>query len=512
MTFRADVQPDDMNGWPDPQPIRGELPPVESFSEELLPDSLRPWILDIADRMQVPLDFPGVAAIVSLAGAVGRRATIQPKARDTGWVVVPNLWGGVIGPPGYMKSPVINAVTRPLMDIEKTRHDEHDKALAHYLKDLEEWKSNQTGPKKQLKEASKGKVNQPKPVADRPREPLLRRLVAMDVTFEKLQDIMSENPAGILLIRDELTGWLAEFERNGREGERQFCLTAWNGDTEYTVDRIGRGTVRVPACCLSVLGGIQPQRLEDYLLDAGRSKHNNDGMIQRFQVVAWPDMPTDFQYVDRPPDKGAGELASRVFRRIMEVDPRSPLQFGFTDDAQEIFASWHEDLERTVRQATLPPELISHLSKYRSLMPSLALLFEIADRATGSGGFVGSLPGDTSGFGRVSFDHVMQAYQACVYLESHARRVYRFFAPEIRAARALAERIRQRHVGDSGFFTLREVYLKGWHGLGFPEAVRAAASVLQRAGWIRAVTKGTGPSGGRPSERYDINPKAWRIE
>ena len=294
----------------------------------------------------------------------------------------------------------------------------------------------------------------------------------MDVTFEKLQDIMSENPAGILLIRDELTGWLGlEFERNNAvKGERQFCLTAWNGDTEYTVDRIGRGTVRVPACCLSVLGGIQPQRLEDYLLDAGRSKHNNDGMIQRFQVLAWPDMPTDFQYVV-PPDKGAGERASRVFRKIMEVDPLSPLRFRFADDAQDIFASWHEDLERTVRQATLPPELISHLSKYRSLMPSLALLFEIADRATGSGGFVGSWPGDTSGFGRVSFDHVMKAHQACLYLESHARRVYRFFAPEIRGARALAEKIRQRNVGDSGFFTPRDaLFSRAGTAFGSPES------------------------------------------
>lgn len=101
MTLRADIQGDGMNGWPDPQPIRGELPPFEAFSEDLLPGSLRPWVLDIAERMQVPLDFPGVAAILSLAGAAGRRATIQPKARDTGWVVVPNLWGGIIAEPGY---------------------------------------------------------------------------------------------------------------------------------------------------------------------------------------------------------------------------------------------------------------------------------------------------------------------------------------------------------------------------------------------------------------------------
>ena len=49
---------------------------------------------------------------------MNRRAIIQPKANDTGWVVVPNLWGGIIAPPGFMKSPVIQAATRPLNQIQ----------------------------------------------------------------------------------------------------------------------------------------------------------------------------------------------------------------------------------------------------------------------------------------------------------------------------------------------------------------------------------------------------------
>ena len=58
---------------------------------------------------------------------------------------------------------------------------------------------------------------------------------------------MNENPAGILVIRDELTGWLSQSDRAGRECERAFCLQAWNGDTGHTIDRIGRGTIHVPA-------------------------------------------------------------------------------------------------------------------------------------------------------------------------------------------------------------------------------------------------------------------------
>src|ERR1035441_4459876 len=99
--------------WPEPEPLGGELPPVQACDLPLLPRSLRPLVEDTAERMQVPLDYPAVMAVLCLAGVTNRRATIQPKAVDTSWVVVPNLWGGIIAPPGLMKSPVISAMIPP---------------------------------------------------------------------------------------------------------------------------------------------------------------------------------------------------------------------------------------------------------------------------------------------------------------------------------------------------------------------------------------------------------------
>src|SRR5262249_39687542 len=87
-----DLRKDDCSvDWPMPEPLKGELPTVEPFSEELLPDSFRPFVIDVADRMQVPIDYPATVMMLSLAGAVNRRAKIQPKANDTSWQVIPNL-------------------------------------------------------------------------------------------------------------------------------------------------------------------------------------------------------------------------------------------------------------------------------------------------------------------------------------------------------------------------------------------------------------------------------------
>jgi DNA primase len=501
------------NDWPKPEPIQSELPPVRAFSEDLLPDSFRPLVADVAERMQVPMDYPAVVMVLCLAGAVNRRAVIQPKANDTGWVIVPNLWGGIIAPPGFMKSPVIQAATRPLNQIQTEWRQEHEEALKDYAREKEEYELRRAAWKEQYKAASKKGNAAPDRPEDDPEEPKLRRLIVNDATFEALHQTMSENPAGILVIRDELTGWWSQLDRAGREGERAFCLQGWNGDTGHTIDRILRGTIHVEACCMSMLGGIQPGRLRSYLVDALEDGPGNDGLIQRFQLLVWPDTAPDWSYVDRVPDAASEQQAARVLRKLVELDVENPALFRFAADAQELFIEWLPELEVKVRGQDLHPALISHLSKYRSLMPSLALLFELADCAAAEGfdGFEGSTSVNPAIVHKVSLDHAKQAAAFCEYMESHARRVYScIVTPQLRAARELAEKIKHRRVGTDGFFSCRDVYLKGWSGLDSPEAVKLAAEVLQDAGWVRDVSSESGPFGGRPSNRYEVNPRAWK--
>lgn len=492
----AEVKPaaDAADNWPEVEPIQNELPPVQAFSEDLLPDSFRPLVADVTERMQVPMDYPAVVILLCLAGVVNRRVAIQPKANDTGWVIVPNLWGGIIAPPGYLKTPVIQAATRPLNQIQAEWRQEHEEALKEFARANEEYELRCAGWKELYKAASKKGNAAPARPDGRPSEPTLRRLVVNDATFEALHQTMSENPAGILVIRDELTGWWSQLDRTGREGERAFCLQAWNGDTGHTIDRIGRGTIHVEACCMSMLGGIQPGRLRSYLVDALEDGPSNDGLIQRFQLLVWPDTASGWTYVDRPPNADAEQRAALVFRKLVELDAENPARVRFAPDAQELFVEWLAELEAKVRGNELHPALISHLSKYRSLMPALALLFHLADEG-----------GNT-----ISLHHAKQAAAWCEYLESHARRVYScIVTPQLRAARELADKIKTRKVGTAGFFSCRDVYLKGWSGLDTPEAVKQAAEVLQDAGWIREACGESGAAGGRPAHRYQVNPKVW---
>jgi hypothetical protein len=76
--------------------------PVPRLENRLIPAALRGWVADIADRGSFPLEYPATAAIVGLSGLIGRRIALRPKRADD-WLVVPNLWGAVVGLPGIQK-------------------------------------------------------------------------------------------------------------------------------------------------------------------------------------------------------------------------------------------------------------------------------------------------------------------------------------------------------------------------------------------------------------------------
>jgi putative DNA primase/helicase len=124
--------------WPAPRPLSAAPAEVCPFDPDLLPETLRPWVLDLAERLQVPSDYPAAALTIMLAGVLGRRAWIRPQRHDN-WKVIPNLWGAMIGRPGVMKSPVLHAVLGPLrrrqalaMAVYESERKAYQRQLRHY--------------------------------------------------------------------------------------------------------------------------------------------------------------------------------------------------------------------------------------------------------------------------------------------------------------------------------------------------------------------------------------------
>jgi putative DNA primase/helicase len=128
----------------------------------------------------------------------------------------------------------------------------------------------------------------------------------------------------------------------------------------------------------------------------------------------------------------------------------------------------------------------SHLAKYRSLVPTLALLDHLAGTRCGP----------------VGAGSVERAIRWAKYLESHARRVYGAtvddrFAP----ARELSKRITRGMVPTP--FAARDVYRKGWTGLSDKLDVEAACDILADHNWLAVERKSTA---GRTATNYRIHP------
>lgn len=481
-----------LDGWLPPETLGSELPTVPEFDPDLLPDSLRPLVVDVADRMQVPIDYPATTIMAVLSSVCGRRALMLPKEHDDSWVVVPNLWGAIIGPPGVMKSPIIAAMTEPLRMIEREWRQEFETALNEHKETEERFKLDMAVWSEVYKRSRKANREIPeKPNALDMKPPRQRRLWTADATCEKLQELLADNPMGIIVLRDELAGWLASFDRQGRETDRQFFLEGWNGDSSFTVDRIGRGSITVDHCCVFIFGGIQPARIRSYFGNTLLNGVDDDGLLQRFQLLVWPDIKADWEYRDRPQNSLAKQAVELLFRRIASIDTESQLRFRFDSAGQCLFKEWYTTLEREcLRSEDQHPLIQSHLAKYRSLMPSLAVLLALADGECAS----------------VGLHHAQHAADWCDYLEGHARRVYAAqISPAQQAAIALSRKLQSGWKSETLSFSVRDVYRNQWAGLSTPSETRAALVLLEEANWVMRIP--AGPATGRRSETFLINPK-----
>lgn len=481
---------DDPNAWPEPADIKESLPPVTPFNPQWLPHGLSDWALDIADRLNCPVDFPAVTMITALGSALGSRIYVKPYSRDT-WKVPANVWAALVAPPGAMKSPVLREGLRPLVAMDKKAADAYATAMKKFTFDKAVYEG-------QFRKAASNNGTPPVP----PKEPQMTRHLVNDTTYEMLVVIAAANPSGILVLRDELAGWFHSLEKENQKEARGLYLTGWNGTDGYATDRIGRGHVRADQVVISLLGSIQPNVLRGLIQDAVSGGSGDDGLVQRFQLMVFPDTSPDWHKVDRRPDHAAEDAYAKLIEQFTTLDctaiganfemdgtPYLP----FSAAAQNVFDEWQQKLENRIRAVNTEEHavMLAHLGKYRSLFPKLALILHLAD----------------GGVGPISEKAAARAYFWVAYLESHARRIYHTATNRtMQCAATLANKIRADRLPT--VFTRSDVLLKEWANLRKAEEVGMAVTVLRDMRWL-AVTEDRG-TGGRPAERYQINPKVNR--
>ncbi len=260
--------------WPHPLDFLADgdaVPP--DLQAEHIPAALFPFVVDTAERMGVDATSVALGCIVACASVLSDDWRIQPKRHDYTWTESPRLWAAIVGDPSILKTPVINACTRPVDKLDADARRRHAEAMRIYKQRLREAKADKSG-------------TTPEPV-----HPRLDRYLIEGATVEAISEVLRDDddatqraPARKVLSRhDEMTeffGNLDRYKAGGKGGgDRGAYLRLFNGGP-YTIDRIGRGAFTVPNWSACFLGGIQPGPIQRIAKDAAE-----DGLLQRFLYV-----------------------------------------------------------------------------------------------------------------------------------------------------------------------------------------------------------------------------------
>ena len=528
-------------GKPKPKAISQTLPPVKTLTSAMMPKLLWDYSSNSAERLSVPIEYVLMPLMVSLGSLIGSKLSIYPKMYDN-WEVVPNFYGAIIGNPSSKKSPSLSEGLKPishLVALAKDKYNEdkleHDtqkelnkhmtKAAEKQLSDLAKKLATQTDDDTEISQDDLKAKAQELAEAKQSDEliPEIKRYVTDDGTIESIGELESKHKNGMLVKRDELTGWLASLESESNQQARSFYLEGFNGLGSFQVDRIGRGSVFIDTHCLSVIGGIQPDKLEYYLSKTMKGL-GNDGLIQRFQLMVYPDPLPNSKERDLPPDKESRDAIYNLFETIDNMQLSDFIRYGanpiddyhkrpyyrFNDEAYQEFMNWYDALK--LRAGDAEHSIIAeHLIKYAKTVPSLALVFHLVD----------CIEHGTS-LGAVNMNALKAALAWCGVLESHMMRIYSTVTDSANIkASYLADKIMKmvRKGTDktdktdwiSHGFTARQLIRKGWKGLNDADDVLNALEVLVEYDWLSwQVIPSTG-RGGRPTERYSINSRVVEL-
>lgn len=464
-----------------------KLPP-ESFGD------LWPALCDMADAAGAPVDYVAIGALVAAASLIGGKRRVRPWS-NSDWEEPAILWAALVGDPSANKSPALDRATKPMRLIERDDAENHKHALNDWEAQTERAKAEKAAWSDLVKMAVKDGLPTP-PLPNNaiiPDEPVRRRPVVQDATVEALAIILSGNPAGTMMVRDELAGWL-NFDKYSN-GNRAFWLEAFGG-RPFVVDRLKNGgkPICLPFSGVSVVGGIQPDRLSEELLGGA-----DDGLVARF-IWCWPDK-VPFGRPRGTVDASRLEDVYRVLDGLpwghAENGDRAHLSLPLTDQAADLFHKWGAQQEADADDAG--PLYKGTVGKMPGIVLRLALVVEYLRWA------------DTGGPEPETVSHLSLASAlelADDYIKPMALRVYGDAAlPAVERNAATLARYIVKHLPTR--VNVRDIQ-RHWRlpGLKVADAVKEALTLLAESDWLRPAPGRDGDSHGRQRADFLVNPKA----
>jgi hypothetical protein len=482
---------------------RGALP---AFPDDVFPAGLSKWLTRASRGAGTLPDHVAVPMLGVTSSLIGKARRVQASSS---WIEPMTLWTCVVGASGDRKTPGLRVVTRALDQIEEENKPEYISASLKHLARIEAAKAEMKKWRHDCEKAVADKKDPPKmPIeAVDPGDFIHPALHVADCTVPRLAKLCEVRPRGMIQVRDELAGL---FSNMRAANSRPFYLEAWNGN-KFTVERVAAdGCFMVDNLLVGVIGGFQPDKI------ASAFDGDQDGLYGRF-LFGWPVTPPYAALTDdiAEVDPEFQSLLTKLIRLPAEDENGkfAPRIIPLSSEARDEFEKYRRFVDYTKRsvegrEAQWLAKSETHLLRLAGTLAFLAW----ADASSGGGleGIIAGIePTEIKRQFMVDAVKLIRGYfwpHACAALRQigltdrhrHIRRVLRWC------------RANQQELVKDGQheISLQDVRREALAGAVDAEEARVLVGRLVAAGWLRV--KPIGPTGGRPSERWTVNPQLFK--
>lgn len=455
-------------------------PPYRPFPVEALPDELRSFVVAASRAIGCDPCYVALPLLSGIAAAIGNSRRIELKPT---WTEPAILWTAIVGESGTAKSPAMEAALRwarkrqaAALVEHKRKVKEHKDAMAAHRRAMTKWNQG----------AEEGAPPQ------EPEAPIAERTWTDDATTEAVAKLLEQNPRGILMIRDELSGWFNFDRYAGGSGGDVAKWIEMHGGRSMMVDRKGAGSIFIPRAAVSIAGGIQPGILRRVL----RAEHRENGLAARLLLACPPRVNKTWSEATTDPatESAVAAMFERLYGLSMDTDDDGepmPRTIPLSGEGKTEFVAFYNAHART--QATLVAEEAAAWSKLEGYAARLALVIHLARECLA----------DAPTHGPVDRQSMAAAVTLVRWFGDEAIRTYALLGESDKDSdlKRLTDWVGRQPDG----VTVRDL-VRGpmpWRG----DADRAGADLMRLVGDGRVTrcTMPPGPSGGRPTERFVLN-------
>ena len=336
------IPPDAYNGtgsviWETPLPFdEYDLP---SFPVDALPETVRRYVLAVAESTQTSVDMAAVEALGVGSLCSQGKYFIQGNAD---WAEPLNIYTVVILPPAARKSSVLSVMIRPVEEYEKEENSRRNAGIIEsqmVLSRLEKEKRSL------VERASKGKATEEEVRAKateiakyEPVKPL--RLFVDDVTSEKLTSVLAENKGRAAVVSAE--GGIFDIISGlySRNVNIDVFLKGHSGDT-IRVDRIGRASESIIHPALTMVLAVQPEVLNGLM---SNNTFRGRGLTARFLYSMPKSTVGSRSFSTKPIPEGVRARYRALIETILSSDnEQEPISLD--DGAREVLEDLFNEIE-----------------------------------------------------------------------------------------------------------------------------------------------------------------------